>query len=106
MLKSCVIQIQVALNTPNPNFADQHLPSDADGDGLLPLSQLTPHTLLGGSTPERETMGQLYATQVASSILSRNPAERRTVLLGLGFRKAEATREMFFDTIDLVQQCL
>ena len=65
-----------------------------------------PHTLLGGSTSERETLGQLYATQIASSILTRNPDERRTFLLGLGLRKMEPSREIFFDIIDLVQQCL
>ena len=104
MLK--VAQIHVPLDTPNPNFADQHLPSNANGNSLLPMTHLSPHTLLGGSTSERETVGQLYATQIASAIVTRNPEEKRTVLLGIGLSKMETSREVFYDMIDLVQQCL
>ena len=70
------------------------------------MSHLSPHTLLGGATSERETVGQLLATQIASTIVTRNLDERRTVVLGLGLREAELRREAFFDLVDLVQQCL
>ena len=70
------------------------------------MFHLTPKTLLGGSNGERETVGQLYATQIASAILSRNPDEKRSVLLGLGMSKLEANREVFYDLIDLVVKVL
>lgn len=75
-------------------------------DSLLPMPHLTPKTLLGGSTVERETTGQLYATQIASAIATRNPQEKRTVLIGLGLSNVEANREVFYDTMDLVLSCL
>ena len=70
------------------------------------MSHLTPKTLLGGSTSERETIGQLYATQVASIIATKDPQENRTVLLGLGLDQVEASRTMFYDTIELVLKCI
>lgn len=85
---------------------DQHITPDVNGDSLLPLSHLSPHTLLGGATSERETVGQLLATQVASTIVMGDLDERRTVVLGLGLRKAEISREAFYDIVDLVRQCL
>ncbi|KAM0796779.1 hypothetical protein BDR22DRAFT_503701 [Usnea florida] len=100
------LQIHVPLDSPNPNFADQYMPSGDDTDSLLPLAHLSPKTLLGGSTSERETIGQLYATQIASAIVTRNPEEKRTVLVGLGLSKFEARREVFYDTVDLVMKCL
>ena len=75
-------------------------------DSLLSMPHLTPKTLLGGSTAERETTGQLYATQVASAIVMRNPQEKRPILLGLGLSNVEANREIFYDTMDLVLSCL
>lgn len=94
------------LDSSNPNFADQQLPSSTDESGLLPMPHLTPKTLLGGSTSERETVGQLYATRIASAVLTRNPQEHRTILIGLGLSKFEANRQAFYDTIDLVMASL
>ena len=90
----------------NPNIADQYLSPATNDDSLLPMAHLTPKTLLGGSNQERETVGQLYATQIASIIANKNPHEKRTVLIGLGLSKSEASREAFYDTIDLVKRCL
>ena len=101
-----ILQIHVPLDSPNPNFADQYMLSGNDEDALLPMPHLSPKTLLGGSTFERETMGQLYATQIASAIITRNPDEKRTVLVGLGLSKLEARREVFYNTVDLVMKCL
>lgn len=98
--------IHVPLNSPNPIFADQYMSSGNEEDNLLPMAHLSPKTLLGGSTSERETVGQLYATQIASAIVTRNPEEKRTVLVGLGLSKFEARREVFYDTVDLVMKCL
>lgn len=101
-----VFQIHVPLDSPNPNFADQYMPSGNNEDALLPMAHLSPKILLGGSTSERVTVGQLYATQIASAIITRTPDEKRTVLLGLGLSKFEARREVFYDTVDLVMKCL
>ena len=98
-------QIQVPLDAPDPEFAGQQLPSSSE-DGLLPMTHLSPKTLFGAANTERETMGQLYATQIASAILTKNPEERRSVLVGLGLSNVEASREVFYDTIDLVLQCV
>lgn len=98
--------MHVPLNSSNPNFADQQLPSNIDENSLLPMPHFTPKTLLGGSTSERETVGQLYATQIASAITMKNPLENRTILIGLGLSKFEANRQAFFDTIDLVMASL
>ena len=70
------------------------------------MTHLTPKTLLGGATEERETLGQLYAAQIASLIASKNSREKRTVLVGLGLSKIEASREDFYNTIDLIRKCL
>lgn len=70
------------------------------------MAHLSPKTLLGVSTPERETIGQLYATQIASAITNRNPQESRTAVIGLGLCKFEANRQTFYDIMDLVMDCL
>ncbi|KAI4171339.1 MAG: hypothetical protein LQ348_006941 [Seirophora lacunosa] len=99
-------QIHVPLGVSNPTSTDQYLPSATADDSLLPMTHLTPKTLLGGSNAERETIGQLYAAQIASIIATNNPHEKRTVLLGLGLSKFEASRAVFYDTIDLVRKCI
>jgi len=70
------------------------------------MSHLTAMTLLGGSATDRETIGHLYATHIASSIVMKNPDESRSVLLGLGLSKLDTNREQFFDIMDLVQLAL
>ncbi|KAI9697998.1 MAG: hypothetical protein M1836_004351 [Candelina mexicana] len=97
--------IHVPLDASNPSYSEQHLPSDTEGS-LLPMPHLTPTTILGGTVPERETMGQLYATQIATSIATKNPEENRMVVVGLGLDKIDGDRETFFDIIELVLQCL
>ncbi|KAL8670407.1 MAG: hypothetical protein Q9168_005055 [Polycauliona sp. 1 TL-2023] len=98
--------IHVPLDVTNPSATDQYLPSATGDDSLLPMTHLTPKTLLGGATEERETLGQLYAAQIASLIASKNPQEKRTVVIGLGLSNVEASREEFYNTIDLVRKCL
>ena len=98
--------MQVPLEPAGPGGSENFLSADPDEDGLLPLTHLTPHTLLGGSNAERESIGRLYAAQIASAIATKNPDERRTVLIGFGFSKVTASREIFFDLIELVTHCL
>lgn len=73
-------------------------------DDLLPLQRLTPKTLMGGGGEERETIGHLYASQIASLISTRNPEETRTVLVGIGLQKVDMAREAWFDILELIQQ--
>ena len=88
-----------------PSRASNFL-TPGDEDDLLPLSHLTPNNLLGGSTSERETVGQLYATQIASTITLKNPDEHRSIIIGLGLDRIETTREQFLDILELVSRCL
>ncbi|KAK4127508.1 hypothetical protein N657DRAFT_641507 [Parathielavia appendiculata] len=96
--------IQVPLSAPSSATVDMALP----GAGLsaLPSTHLTPKTLVGVGSEERETLGHLYASQIASHLTMRDPDEKRTLLLGLGLEKVEGGREAFFDLLDLVVQVL
>jgi len=54
-------------------------------------------------------MGQLYASQIASVITTKNPEETRTLVLGLGLGKeagVDADRETFLKIVDLVLTCV
>jgi proteasome assembly chaperone 3 len=73
---------------------------------MLPLGHLTPKTLLGGGGEQRETIGHLYASQIASAIATRSPEETRTVMVGFGLEKVNMERESFFDLIELVQKVI
>jgi proteasome assembly chaperone 3 len=73
---------------------------------MLPLGHLTPKTLMGAGGEQRETVGHLYASQIASVIATRNPEEARTVLIGFGLHKIDLERETFFDLLELVQKVI
>jgi proteasome assembly chaperone 3 len=73
---------------------------------MLPLGHLTPKTLLGAGGEQRETIGHLYASQIASAIAKRDPEETRTVLVGLGLQKLDVEREGFFDLLELIQKVI
>ena len=70
------------------------------------MTNLTATSLLGGRVPGHETIGQLYARQIASAILTKTPNEKRPLVVGLGLASAEADRDVYFAIIDLVLQCL
>lgn len=79
---------------------------------ILPLEHLTPRTLLGAGGEARERIGHLFASQIGSMILGRDPEERRTVLVGLGIEglgresgdggRREGEREGYFDLLELL----
>lgn len=73
---------------------------------MLPLGHLTPKTLLGAGGEQRETVGHLYASQIASTIVTKSPDETRTVVVGFGLAKVDLEREAFFDLLELVQKVL
>lgn len=90
------------LSSASPTQLDTALPTGFDD--LLPMAHLTPKTLMGGGGEERETIGHLYATQIATLVSSRNPEETRTVLVGIGLLKIDMAREAWFDILELIQQ--
>ena len=92
----------------NPTSNDAYMALTSDGS-LLPATRFQPKTLLGAGGNQRETIGQLYATQIADAISRKAPEESRTLLLGLGLTKEIsllADRDIFFQMIDLILQCL
>ncbi|RYC63766.1 hypothetical protein CHU98_g2453 [Xylaria longipes] len=96
------ILIQVPLSAPSPAAVDMALANES----LLPMSHLTPKTLLGGGGEERESLAQLYAVQIASYVARRDADERRTLVVGLGLQKLRSDREAFFDVLELIQKIL
>jgi proteasome assembly chaperone 3 len=98
------MQIQVPLSSASPTSFDTALPSG--GSDMLPLAHLTPKTLLGAGGDQRETIGHLYACQIASLIATKNPEDTRTVLVGFGLQSVDMERETFFDLLELVQQVI
>jgi len=96
----------VPLENLNPGTDGSQALSEVENDSLLPIAGLTATPLLGGHAPERETLGHLYACQVASAIVTKNPNETRLLVVGLGLESAEADRDIFFCIIDLVLQCI
>jgi len=81
-----------------------HLPSSRSG--FVPGSHLTPTTLLGAGNGDREAVGHLYGTQIASFISMKNPEDRRTLVLGLGMESLTPDQEAFLDVLDLARQVL
>ncbi|PGH09927.1 hypothetical protein AJ79_05543 [Helicocarpus griseus UAMH5409] len=98
--------LHVPLENTNPGTDGYHTLPDAEEDGLLPLAGLTATSILGARGSERETVGQLYACQIASVIATKNPDEKRLLVVGLGLEQAELDRDIFFGVIDLVMQCI
>ncbi|KAL4941457.1 hypothetical protein BDV06DRAFT_236056 [Aspergillus oleicola] len=98
--------LHVPLENKNPGTEGQHRVPDFADDGLLPLTDLTATSILGGRAPGHEVVGQLYARQIASAIVTKTPEENRLLVLGLGLETIEADRDIFFAVIDLVLQCI
>ncbi|KAF2727903.1 hypothetical protein EJ04DRAFT_450397 [Polyplosphaeria fusca] len=76
---------------------DEVPPSD-----LLPMHHLTATTILGGTIPGLDTLGQTLATQVASAILTQNSSEKRMVVFGLGLERNMIEREHYSELVGLV----
>lgn len=91
----------------NPTHSDPYFQTiSSDDDALLPSARFQPRTLLGAGGSDRETVGQLYASQIASAITAKTPDESRTLILGLGLVKADVDRDVFLQVIDLVLRVL
>ncbi|KAF2238319.1 hypothetical protein EV356DRAFT_507420 [Viridothelium virens] len=102
--------MHVPLDSAAPDASAMHFSegngASSENTDLLPMTHLTATTVLGGTVPERDTVGQLYATQIASAIATKDPAERRLLVIGLGLEEVDSSRDTFMDTMELVLQCL
>ncbi|KAK0383555.1 hypothetical protein NLU13_9466 [Sarocladium strictum] len=96
--------IHVPLTGTAAGVVEMTLPSSAGS--LLPSTHLTPRTIFGGGGEARETIGQLYAAQLASHISLRSPEDRRTLVVGLGLKTVSTERTAFFDLLELAQKVL
>ncbi|KAF2710669.1 hypothetical protein K504DRAFT_500609 [Pleomassaria siparia CBS 279.74] len=85
--------------TTNP-YSDQD--EDVPNSDLLPMHHLTATTVLGGTIPELEVLGQTLATQIASAIKTRDARETRMVVVGMGLDKSMCAREEFSELVGLV----
>jgi proteasome assembly chaperone 3 len=66
------------------------------------MHHLTATTILGGTLPELGVLGQTIATQIASAVLTRDPGEKRMVVVGMGLDKSMSGREEFSELVGLV----
>lgn len=104
LILSAILQFHVPLDGYHPGLLEAK--SADDEDGLLPLSHLTPTTLLGGTVPEREALGQTVAVQLASVLAMKRKEEGRMLVVGLGLKQKELDGEGFVKIIELVGECL
>lgn len=74
-------------------------------NSLLPRSDLTATTVLGGTKREEEVIGQTLATTVASAILVKRPNEERMLVLGLGLQRSIG-KEGFEELVGLLLNVL
>ncbi|KAJ5166402.1 uncharacterized protein N7482_005183 [Penicillium canariense] len=98
--------LHVPLGNQNPGTNGMHTFSEGTEDNLLPLSGLTATSILGGHAAGQDTIGQLFARQIATAIATKSPAEKRLLVVGLGLGTAASDRDSFFAIIDLVLQCI
>ncbi|KAI1623203.1 hypothetical protein EDD37DRAFT_461595 [Exophiala viscosa] len=99
--------VSVPLLSDNPTQADPYFQTArSEDDSLLPSARFSPRVLLGAGGPDREALGQLYASQIANAIVTKSPEESRSLMLGLGLAKADLDRDVFLQVIDLVLSVL
>lgn len=79
---------------------------DDPSSDLLPMHHLTATTILGGTVPELDILGQTLATQIASAIKTRDERETRIVVLGMGLNKKMVSRQDFNELVGLVLEVI
>lgn len=79
---------------------------DDPASDLLPMHHLTATTILGGTMPTLDVLGQTLATQIASAIKTRDERETRLVVVGMGLDKIMSGREEYGQLVGLVLEVL
>lgn len=102
--------VPLAATPTDPSSIFTSAPGAMSGDtdtSLLPRSDLTATTVLGGTKREEEVVGHTLATTIASSILFKRPNEERMLVLGLGSQaKGQVNRDWYEEVIGLVLEVL
>ncbi|CRG86237.1 proteasome assembly chaperone 3 [Talaromyces islandicus] len=99
--------LHVPLENQNPGTDGSHTFTNGyEDDSLLPLSNLTATSLLGGHAHGHEITNQLLARQIGSAIATKTPNEKRVLVVGLGLDRSHADRDTFFALVELVLQCI
>lgn len=78
---------------------DEDEAEERPDSSLLPASNLTATTILGGTKPEFEVLGQTLATTLASAVLVKRPEEQRLLVLGLGLQSADLGKAGFEEIV-------
>ncbi|KAH8695083.1 hypothetical protein BGW36DRAFT_360793 [Talaromyces proteolyticus] len=99
--------LHVPLENQNPGTEGFHTFGNGEADDeLLPFSNLSATSLLGGHAHGHEITNQLLARQIGSAIATKTPNEKRVLVVGLGLDRPQNERDTFFAIIDLVLQCI
>lgn len=70
------------------------------------MAHLTASTVLGGTVPESNIMGQLLASQIGSAILSKDKSESRLLVVGMGLAKRSVAPQEYADLVGLALEVL
>lgn len=106
--------VHVALTAGNPldpasSQSSAQVGSSEPHLALLPRTDLTATTVLGGTKREEEALGQTLAAMLASAILHRRPQEERMLVLGYGLQgiaEEGEESEWFEEVVGLCLQVL
>lgn len=55
---------------------------------------------------ERNTTGQLIATQIATAVVTKSPEEKRLLVVGMGLEKPALDRAAFMDLVGLILETI
>ncbi|KAF2478867.1 hypothetical protein BDY17DRAFT_328378 [Neohortaea acidophila] len=79
------VPLAPSANTMDPSFLSTSASGNPD-TSLLPRTNLTATTVLGGTKREEEVIGQTLATTIATAILMKRPTEERMLVLASGLQ--------------------
>ena len=88
----------------DPTFTATSTSGNMDSS-LLPRTDLTATTVLGGTKRDDEVVGQTLATTIASAILVKRPREERMLVLGMGLQ-GDMGKEAFDELVGLILSVL
>ena|ERR1700738_3661 len=102
-----LIQVSISLSNPFPTNDIQD-----DDDDTDVTSHLNPRFLLGSANDARGEIAQLYAMQIASTVVKQSPHERRTLIVGVGLQgkiskdyESDEARALILQVMEMVGSC-